>query len=388
MQAMKMVDLSAQQNLIRSQLDAAIANVLNSGDYILGKQVVELEKKLAEFCGAKFAISCANGTDALTLVLRAFNVSKHDAIFVPAFTFTATAEAVVLAGATPIFVDVLPNTFNMDSNSLSAAILVAKKNNLTPTGIIPVDLFGLPADYQAIQQIANDNNLWILCDAAQSFGASYFDKKVGVLGNATATSFFPSKPFGCYGDGGCIFTDDADLANILKSIRVHGAKIASNGTIDKYNNIRIGMNSRLDTIQAAILLEKLKIFPEELNLRNQVANIYHDLLKNLDNIILPTIAPSATSAWAQYTIKLNTKKFNNKTLQLALENAGIPSIIYYSKAISSHEPYADFPRADLSVAEQLSHIVLSLPMHPYLSVDAQQNIANILQNLLLTVCVV
>lgn len=382
MQSIKMVDLSAQQKLIRTQLDTAIANVLNNGDYILGKQVVELEKKLAEFCGAKFAISCANGTDALTLVLKALNVTKNNAVFVPAFTFTATAEAVVLAGATPVFVDVLANNFNMNPSSLLDAILVAKKHNLKPTGIIPVDLFGLPADYQSLQQVANNHDLWVLCDAAQSFGASFSNKKVGTFGLATATSFFPSKPFGCYGDGGCIFTDDASLAEILKSIRVHGASI-TNGILDKYNNVRIGVNSRLDTIQAAVLLEKLKIFPEELNLRNKVATIYNDLLKNLDNIISPIIEKSSISAWAQYTIKLNTKKFNNKTLQLALEQAGIPSVIYYSKTISSHEPYIDFYRADLSVSEQLSNIVLSLPMHPYLDIESQKKIVDTLKNILI-----
>ena len=199
---------------------------------------------------------------------------------------------------------------------------------------------------------------------------------------ATATSFFPSKPLGCYGDGGCMFTDDAKLAEILRSIRVHGAKI-TNGIVDKYNNVHIGVNSRLDTLQAAILLEKLKIFPQEINLRNQVANIYNDLLKDLNNIILPIIDPKITSVWAQYTIKLNnTKKFNNQTLQLVLDKAGIPSVIYYSKPISSHAPYADFYRVDLSVAEQLSQTVLSLPMHPYLSFDDQKDIVGALQNIL------
>ena len=382
MKPIKMIDLPAQQKLIRPQLEKAIVTVLDSGDYILGKKTLELEAKLAEFCGAKFAISCANGTDALSLVLRAKEVSSVDAIFVPAFTFTATAEAVVLSGATPVFVDVLANSFNMDPSSLEDAILLAKKNNLKPAGIIPVDLFGLPADYHSIQSIADKHGLWVLCDSAQSFGADFFNKKVGTFGMATATSFFPSKPLGCYGDGGCMFTDDAKLAEILRSIRVHGAKI-TNGIVDKYNNVHIGVNSRLDTLQAAILLEKLKIFPQEINLRNQVANIYNDLLKDLNNIILPIIDPKITSVWAQYTIKLNnTKKFNNQTLQLVLDKAGIPSVIYYSKPISSHAPYADFYRVDLSVAEQLSQTVLSLPMHPYLSFDDQKDIVGALQNIL------
>ncbi len=382
MQSIKMIDLQSQQQLIRSNIDTAITDVLNSGDFILGAKVLELEKKLTEFCGVKFAISCANGTDALTLVLKAKNVTNRDAIFVPAFTFTATAEAVVLAGAQPVFVDVLADNFNMNPNSLEAAILLAKQHKLKPTGIIPVDLFGLPANYSAIDFIAEQHDLWVLSDAAQSFGAMCLDKKVGTFGLATATSFFPSKPFACYGDGGCIFTDDADLTEILKSIRVHGAKL-NNGILDKYNNVRIGVNSRLDTIQAAVLLEKLKIFPQELVLRNKVASIYNNLLKNITTIVTPVLHQETISTWSQYTIKLNTNKINNQILKLDLEKAGIPTVIYYSKPISSHAPYANYYKTDLSVSVTLSDTVLSLPMHPYLSIDDQEYIVSNLQKVLL-----
>lgn len=384
----KMVDLTYQQQLISAQLNNAIFAVLNKGNYILGEQVEELEQQLAIYCGAKFAISCANGTDALTLVLRAKQVGKKDAIFVPAFTFTATAEAVVLAGATPVFVDVLPDSFNLDPKSLEEAINIAKIKKLNPTGIIPVDLFGLPADYRTIYQIAAQYNLWILSDAAQSFGASYFDKKVGVLGMATATSFFPSKPLGCYGDGGCIFTDDADLAAILRSLRVHGAKI-ENGVMDKYNNVRIGFNSRLDTLQAAILLEKLKIFPTEIEQRNRIAKNYNKLLKNLSYIDVPVMADNITSAWAQYTIKLNNSNIlTNKQLQSKLAQFSIPTVIYYSMPISEHEPYLNFIRNSLTVSKNLSKVVLSLPMHPYLSLEQQNYIVNKLQEIFHETCVV
>lgn len=384
MHTIKMVDLQAQQKLIRTQLDIAIAEVLGSCDYILGKKVLELEQQLISFCGSRFAISCANGTDALTLVLKAKNITSQDAVFVPAFTFTATAEAVLLAGGNPIFVDVLPDSFNMDPRSLEEAVLLAKKNHLQPAAVIPVDLFGLPANYAQISNIATKHNLWILCDAAQSFGAMHAKKRVGTFGFATATSFFPSKPLACYGDGGCIFTDDPDLTEILKSIRVHGAKIV-NGTLDKYNNVRVGVNSRLDSIQAAILLEKLKIFPEELVLRNKVATTYNELLKEVDSLSLPIIDPLTVSAWAQYTIKLNnTERMNNRTLQLALEKVGIPTAIYYSKPISSHPPYADCHKTSLSVSERLSDQVLSLPMHPYLSFNNLEYIANSVKNILFT----
>ncbi len=384
MHTIKMVDLQAQQKLIRKQLDVAIAEVLGSCDYILGKKVLELEQQLTTFCGSRFAISCANGTDALTLVLKAKNITSQDAVFVPAFTFTATAEAVVLAGGNPIFVDVLPDSFNMDPRSLEEAVLLAEKYHLQPAAVIPVDLFGLPANYAQIANIAAKHNLWILCDAAQSFGAMHENKHVGTFGLATATSFFPSKPLACYGDGGCIFTDDPALTEILKSIRVHGAKIV-NGTLDKYNNVRVGVNSRLDSIQAAILLEKLKIFPKELMLRNKVAATYNELLKEVNSLSLPSIDPLTVSAWAQYTIKLNnTERMNNRALQLALEKVGIPTAIYYSKPISSHPPYADCHKTSLSVSEQLSDQVLSLPMHPYLSFNNLEYIANSLKNILFT----
>jgi dTDP-4-amino-4,6-dideoxygalactose transaminase len=382
-QAIKMVDLAKQQNLIRPNLEQAISEVLNNGNYILGKQVFELEEKLAKFCQADFAVSCASGTDALEIVLKAKQVTSKDAIFIPAFTYTATAGAVVLAGATPVFVDVLPDSFNLDPNSLEQAITVAKQHNLHPAGIISVDLFGLPADYQRINNLAKMHNLWLLCDAAQSFGARYQGAKVGNFGIATATSFFPSKPLGCYGDGGCIFTNDAELADAFKSLRMHGAKILQ-GVADKYNNVRVGMNSRLDTMQAVVLLVKLNIFEQEIKLRNQVAEYYNQLFTEVfadqQQLSWPVIPNGYDSVWAQYTIKLSTNLINNKLtnqqLQAELKAGGVPSVIYYSKPISAQAPYAHFPQVDLFTAEQLSNQVLSLPMHPYLTRDQQQYIVN------------
>jgi dTDP-4-amino-4,6-dideoxygalactose transaminase len=339
----------------------------------MGPEVYELEKQLAEFCGVKHAISCANGTDALGLGLMAKNVGPGDAIFVPSFTYAATAEVVAWMGATPVFIDSLEGTYNIDPVSLELGIQTAKKLGLRPAGIIPVDLFGQPADYDAIQKIADEHNLWVLADGAQSFGASYKGRKVGSIGDMATTSFFPAKPLGCYGDGGAIFTNDDELASIMKSLRVHGQ-----GT-DKYDNVRIGMNGRLDTIQAAILIEKLKIFPDEFIERQQTADAYNRKLK--DVVQIPHVMDEATSAWAQYTVCL-PNSINREKLMIDLKEAGIPTMIYYVKPLHLQTAYKHYPTAGaLSVCESLANKVLSLPMSGYVGVDNIQYVVNQLRNL-------
>lgn len=368
--AIQFIDLKAQQLCIRPQIDAAIKRVLDHGAYIMGPEVYELEKQLAEFCGVKHAISCANGTDALGLGLMAKNVGPGDAIFVPSFTYAATAEVVAWMGATPVFIDSLEGTYNIDPVSLELGIQTAKKLGLRPAGIIPVDLFGQPADYDAIQKIADEHNLWVLADGAQSFGASYKGRKVGSIGDMATTSFFPAKPLGCYGDGGAIFTNDDELASIMKSLRVHGQ-----GT-DKYDNVRIGMNGRLDTIQAAILIEKLKIFPDELIARQQTADVYNSKLK--DVVQIPHVIDGAKSAWAQYTICL-PNGMNREKLMTDMKEAGIPTMIYYVKPLHLQTAYKHYPTAGaLSVCESLADKVLSLPMSGYVSTC--EKIVNDLKN--------
>jgi len=361
MKQIQFIDLKAQQNRIRPQLDEAIKRVLDHGQYIMGPEVKELEEKLAAFCGAKHAITCANGTDALQLVLMAQGIGSGDAVFLPSFTFTATPEVVALLGAEPVFVDVLPDTFNMDPASLHKGIQAAKEKGLTPRGIIPVDLFGQPADYDALEPIAQENELWVLCDAAQSFGGSYKGRKIGSLGDVTATSFFPAKPLGCYGDGGCVFTNDDKMADILRSLRVHGK-----GT-DKYDNVRIGVNSRLDTLQAAILLEKLKIFPGELKAKQKVADAYGAALSDFAQT--PVVLENCTSTWAQYTLVLPAGT-DRSALQTQLKEQGIPTAVYYPLPLHQQEAYKNCLTAgDLTVSEALSARVLSLPMSGYLSDD-------------------
>jgi dTDP-4-amino-4,6-dideoxygalactose transaminase len=350
------IDLKAQQTRIRPQIDAAIKRVLDHGGYIMGPEVYELEKQLAEFCGVKHAISCANGTDALGLGLMAKNVGVGDAIFVPSFTFAATAEVVAWMGATPIFIDSLEDTYNIDPKSLELGIIAAKKAGLKAKGIIPVDLFGQPADYDVIQTIADEHGLFVIADGAQSFGATYKGRKVGSIGDMATTSFFPAKPLGCYGDGGAIFTNDDELASVIKSLRVHGQ-----GT-DKYDNVNIGMNGRLDTIQAAILIEKLRIFPDELSTRQKAADQYSDALKSL--VEVPAVLSNATSAWAQYTVRL-PKNINRSTMITNLKESGVPTMIYYPIPLHLQKAYNAFylkcPTL-LSQCEALSTSVLSFPM--------------------------
>lgn len=361
------IDLEAQQAKIRSQVDQAIKQVLDHGIYIMGPEVAEFEKNLGTFCGAKYNLSCSNGTDALAFGLMAFGIEPGDAVFVPSFTFAATAEVVTWFGATPIFIDVLEDTYNMDPRSLEKGIALAKKLSLTPKGIIPVDLFGLPADYDAIEAIAKAHSLWVMADAAQSFGASYKGRQVGTLGEIATTSFFPAKPLGCYGDGGAVFTNNDEYAAVMRSIRVHGQ-----GS-DKYDNVRVGMNGRLDTLQAAILLQKLAIFPEEIKARNLVAQRYqkglHDVVKT------PSVPEGLTSVWAQYTVQL-PENIDRKQLISKLQEAKIPSVVYYVKPLHLQTAYKHYPSVDghLPVSEKLAECVLSLPMHPYLQEKVQDYI--------------
>lgn len=368
---LKFIDLSSQQKKIRKDIDKAIARVLDHGQFIMGPEVGELEQELKKFTGVSHALTCANGTDALTLVMMAWELGPGDAVFVPSFTYVASAETVAQLGATPFFVDVLEDTFNIDPDSFAQAIDEAIKLGLNPSVVISVDLFGQPADFDSISNIAEVYNIKVLTDAAQSFGASSHGRSVGSMGHATTTSFFPAKPLGCYGDGGAVFTDDEKLAYAINSIRLHGK-----GS-EKYDNVRIGVNSRLDTIQAAILLEKLKIFPNELILRNRVAKIYEDNLTN--KIKIPYVPEYHTSAWAQYTLKVE----NRDKLQSSLIKVGVPSVVYYPRALTQQSGYKNFPVVSSGVlnSEKLSGCVLSIPMHPYLEKDEIIKICNAIEEL-------
>ncbi|HEX4158018.1 MAG TPA: DegT/DnrJ/EryC1/StrS family aminotransferase [Rhizomicrobium sp.] len=365
MASIPFIDLQAQRKRLGASLERAISAAVEGGQWIMGPQVRALEEQLAEFAGVKHAISCANGTDALLIILRAWDVGPGDAVFVPGFTFAASAEVVALVGATPVFVDVLEDTFNMAPASLEAAIaMVRREGKLRPRVVMPVDLFGQAADYNAVEPIAKRENLLMLCDTAQAFGATFDGRRTGAIGDASATSFFPAKPLGCYGDGGCSFTDDDELAGLLRSIRMHGQ-----GS-DKYENIRIGVNSRLDTIQAAILIEKMKIFPEELELRERIARRYSEAFARSNRIRAPHVMEGAQSTWAQYTIQVPERD----RVKADLEARGIPSQIYYLTPLSAQLGYNKYPSVPLPVSEALGHTVLSLPMHPYLDEATQDRI--------------
>lgn len=365
MRPIALVDLASQQARIRDRLDSAIARVLDHGQYIMGPEIAELERQLAKFCGAKHAICCASGTDALILALMAKGLRRDDAVIVPSFTFCATAEAVCLLGGIPIFVDVHEDTFNLDPRGIGSAVLTARRLGLRLRGVIAVDLFGQPCDYVSIEQLARENDLWLVCDAAQSFGAVFRGRKVGVMGDLTATSFFPAKPLGCYGDGGAVFTGDDQLAEIMRSLRVHG----QGG--DKYDNVRIGINGRLDTLQAAVLLEKLAIFPDEIAARNRVAQRYDKLLPA--NFKRPVLAEGTSSVWAQYTVRTSERDGWLKRLK----SQGVPAMVYYQRPLHRQAAYEHFPVAGdrLAATARLAETVLSLPMHPYLSADDQSRIA-------------
>jgi dTDP-4-amino-4,6-dideoxygalactose transaminase len=359
------IDLAAQQRRLRGELDRAIARVLDEGAYIMGPDVKSFEAELAEFCGARYAISCANGTDALLLALMAFGVGAGDAVFVPSFTFAATAEVVPFLGATPVFVDSHDDTFNIDVESLKRAIEEARTRGLRPKAVIPVDLFGLPADMHAIEAAAAEAGIEMICDSAQGFGGTIDGRMTGTFGRVTTTSFFPAKPLGCYGDGGALLTDDEELARLLDSLRVQGS--------DKYDNVRIGTNSRLDTLQAAILSVKLSVYADEIDARNRVADRYGARLANL--VGTPFIPDGYRSIWAQYTVKLNDEA-ERKAVQAVLAAEGIPTAVYYPLPLHMQTIYRDYPSdpAGLARTEALSRQVLSLPMHPYLEEAVQDRI--------------
>jgi len=367
-QPVPFIDVGAQRRRLGSAIDEAIGRVLTHCQFINGPEVTELEQQLANYTGAKYVVSCASGTDALVMVLMAKGIGPGDAVLCPTFTFCATGESVALVGATPVFVDVDAETFNMDVASLQRGIATAKRLGLRPKGIIAVDLFGQSADHDAIDAVAEAEGLFVLDDAAQSFGATYKGRHLGGLGNGhvMTTSFFPAKPLGCFGDGGAIFTDDAALAETLRSIRVHGQ-----GS-DKYDNVRLGLTGRLDTMQAAVLLQKLTIFEDEIVTRNQVAERY---ARGLGNVVtVPHVAAGNTSVWAQYTIRL--PHGDREAFAAALKVRGVPTAIYYPKSMHQQTAYRHFPVADggLPVSEALSGDVISLPMHAYLDEPTQDRV--------------
>ncbi len=368
---MEFRDLKAQYNVLKEDIDQAVGRAMEAAQYIGGPEVKQLEKELADFVGVKHCITCANGTEALSLVLMAWNVGEGDAVFVPDFTFFASGEVVSFNGATPIFVDVDPDTFNLDPEKLNLAIEnVIKDGNLTPKVVMPVDLFGLPADYPKIKKIAEKYSLLILEDSAQGFGGAINGQRAGSFGDAATTSFFPAKPLGCYGDGGAIFTDDDNLASLLESLKVHGK-----GS-DKYDNVRIGVNSRLDTIQAAILLVKLNAFKNyELKAVNSAYELYTQNLKDI--VPTPFIPEGFYSSFAQYTIKTKSLE-ERKALQEFLSSKNIPTMIYYIKPMHKQGAFSsyDFDESDYLVTNKLSDTVLSLPMHPYLKEEEINFVCN------------
>ncbi len=398
---MDFIDLKTQQTRIQEILNKNIQKVLAHGNYIMGPEIKQLEEKLAAYTGAKHAISCASGTDALLMALMAYGVKPGDAIFTTPFTFIATAEVISLLGATPVFVDIDPKTYNIDPAKLALAIKAVKTKDsslhplpniehrtlnieLTPKGIIPVDLFGLPADYDAITPIAKEHGLFVIEDAAQSFGAQYKNNKACSLGNIACTSFFPAKPLGCYGDGGMCFTNDDQLTDVMTSIRVHGK-----GN-HKYDNVRIGINGRLDTLQAAILLAKFDIFPEEVELRQTVAQRYTALLSTINlehrtlnvehsSLVTPHIPSGHISAWAQYSILARDENHRSALLKKLQDNK-TPSAIYYPKPLHMQTAFAHlgYKEVDFPVSEDCASRIFSLPMHPYLNAEDQEKIVKII----------
>lgn len=370
------IDLQAQRKRIETEINTAIQSVVESGRYVLGPEVGELEKQLAAWCGAKHSVACANGTDALALPLMAWGLKPGDAVFCPSFTFVATAQVVPWLGAAPVFVDILPDTYNMDPASLEAAIARVKaEGKLKPKAVIAVDLFGQPADYPAIKAICDREGLKLIADTAQGYGCTLNGKHPTDWADIATTSFFPAKPLGCYGDGGAVITNDSRLAELIESLRVYG-KVTPTDAAErnfhhdpKYLSLRVGMNSRLDTIQAAVLLEKLKIFADEIQLRQKVADRYSAGLKDHVRRV-PKVIDGGQSVWAQYVIEHD----NRDGLQAHLSGQGIPSMVYYPVPIHMQDFAADWapPAGTLPVTEEASRYVLALPMHPYLS-EADQD---------------
>lgn len=376
------VDLAAQQKIILPELEKNIKKVLQHGKYIMGPEVAELEKKLADFAQTRHVLTCCSGTYALLMALMACGIGPKDAVFTSPFTFIASAEVIKLLGATPVFVDIEPGTFNLSPSKLETSVKkVSEKGSLTPAAIIPVDLFGLPCDYDWINHIASEYDLIVIEDAAQSFGAEYKGRMAGSLGHFGCTSFFPAKPLGCYGDGGAVFTDSDEMAEKLASIRVHGKGR------NKYDNIRLGINGRLDTLQAAILLPKLEIFPQELESRRNVARIYTEQLSSkkepLNYLTLPRTFPDIKSAWAQYSLLAQDSK-TRKNIQQRLKYKNIPTAVYYPTPLHLQTAFADlgYNKGDFPVSEDCASRIFSIPMHPYLAENENQKICNeILQKL-------
>lgn len=365
------IDLKSQYERVEDEVKNGIEAVLEHGAYIMGPEITELESRLAEFSKVKHAVGCASGTDALVMALLALGVGQGDAVFTTPFTFMATAESIALLGATPVFVDIDPETYNIDPAALKKTIRkVHDEQKLNPKGIIAVDLFGLPADYDAIEAIGKNNGLFLIVDAAQSFGATYKGRPVCSIGDVACTSFFPAKPLGCYGDGGMVFTDDETLNELLRSVRVHGQ-----GT-DKYENVRLGINGRLDSMQAAVLKAKFKIFPDEIELRNQVADRYREMLSGVEDLVLPVTPDGYTSVWAQYSVLARDAE-HRELLQGRLKEAGIPTAIYYPLPLHLQKAFANLGhnKGDLPVCEGIADRIFALPMHPYLKAEDQQTIA-------------
>jgi dTDP-4-amino-4,6-dideoxygalactose transaminase len=369
---MQFIDIKMQYALLKDRIDAGIHAVLDHGIFIMGPEVGMLEERLAAFAGVRHAVACSSGTDALIMPLMAWNIGPRDAVFTTAFSFFATAEAVALVGAEPVFVDIRPETFNMDARRLEEAVeRIKKEGRLLPKAVLPVDLFGLPADYEAIGAVAQEHGLLVLEDAAQGFGGRYKGRVAGSLGDAAATSFFPAKPLGCYGDGGAIFTDDDETAALLRSIRVHGQGA------DRYENVRIGLNGRLDSLQAAVLLQKLEVFQAEIGLRNDVARSYNEALNGL--VKTPGFHQELLSTWAQYSV-LAQSAAQREAIMKALQMAGIPAMVYYKKPLHLQQAFAGlgYGEGDMPVAEEISRRIFSLPMHPYLEEADIKRIADVI----------
>ena len=371
---MEFIDLKSQQKKIRRKVEKRIRSVLNHGRYIMGPEVYELEEKLAQYVGVKYCVTCASGTDALLIPLMAKGVGPGDAVITTPFTYIATAEVIALLGAEPVFADIYPSTFNLNPYEIEKAINRAKLKDLKPKAIIPVDLFGLPARHRVIDEIAKKENLFIIEDAAQGLGGSIRSKKAGSLGDVASTSFFPAKPLGCYGDGGAIFTNDKDLANKMKSIRVHGSGL------DKYENIRVGINGRLDTIQAAILLEKLSIFDTELTLRNQIAKYYTKRINS--KLQKPYVPDKYFSSWAQYSLIAKDENHRKKIMEL-MKNSNIPIMIYYKIPLHLQKcfEHLDYNLGDFPIAEDCSNRIFSIPMYPYIDIESQDFIIETLNRI-------